>query len=271
MPSLRCRLPDSALLRLVLAALLALPFAAASHASDYSHVCRTADGAYEIDDGMLYRTEDAGMPGKEIPYTTKSETVIRRETGYCLSAEAKGRKFEYESKTYTLGISFKTNGETIETTALCELAADGLPAAYTCDEQVIVSKEGEGIDKSPPREPTAGGRPFWLHNGSILRLEAGKDRRRFTYEVPRKGMREAGAKRGTLLFEGERKGDRYEGTAYVFAKGCAPAPYRVTGNVSLDEQRITMTGQAPRIAEGCRIKGSRKDVLRFDYAPYAGP
>lgn len=259
--------PSAVLLALFCA--LALPAAA----SDYSHVCRTADGAFEIDDGMLYRAEDAGTPGKEIPYTTKGETVIRRETGYCLANEAQGRKFDYESKTYTLRIAFSADGREIETTALCELAADGLPAAYTCDKQVVVSKEGVDAGTNPVPDPAPGpdavGAPLWLHNGSIMRLEAEGDRRRLYYEVPRKGMRKAGAKRGTLLFEGERLGDRYTGTAYIFAKGCRPIPYSVAGGVSLGEQRITMTGQAPRVGQGCRIKGYRNDVLRFDFAPYA--
>ncbi len=250
------------------AAVAAIPGAAL--ASDYSNVCRTADGLYEIDDGTLYRTSEVDQPGREIHYVILSEILVRRETGYCESDEAKGQRFDYQSKTSVLRIKFDADGRSIETTALCELAADGLPAAYNCDRQVVVSKEGSdaGPVTSPPEPPPAEqGNGLWMHNGSIMRLEASGDRRRFVYEVPRKGMRAVGAAEGTLLFEGERDGERYRGTARVFAKGCRPATYKVEGSVSADERTVVLTGRAPRIADNCRIKGYRPDRLVFTYAP----
>src|SRR5262249_30357191 len=76
---------------------------------------------------------------------------------------------------------------------------------------------------SPTPPPT--GAPFvpvtlWSHNESIVRLTAEGASRKFHYEKPRPGIMEAGAFRGTLLFEGHRHGDRYVGTAYVFAGKC---------------------------------------------------
>lgn len=255
----------------------------AAWTSDYMHVCRTADGAYEIDDGALFRSGDNGEARTEIPYATKSETVLWRETGYCLSEAAKGQRFQYESKVYALRISFKDGAGEIETTAICELAADGLPAAYTCDKQVVVTKEELGDRQSrasaepQAKDPltkdplTKDRQSFWMHNGSVMRLEADGARRRFLYEAPRPGMREAGAKRGTVLFAGERQGNRYAGTAYVFARGCAPFPYRVEGPISVDERRVVMRGAAPRVRKGCAAQGTIADRLAFERMPDFAP
>ena len=57
---------------------------------------------------------------------------------------------------------------------------------------------------------------FWLHNGSIMRLHAEGNLRVISYETPSARMRGAGVERGTVLFEGERRGNRYIGQARVF-------------------------------------------------------
>ncbi len=233
-------------------------------ASDYSHVCRTADGNYVIEDDVLYRAADAGTPGSDITFKRISETLLKRETGYCVVNKAGGQRYNYEAKTYTLRIAFKDRDQDIEIDALCELASDGLPAAYICDRQVVVSKEGGS--SSDPATAT-GGTKVWMHNGSVMRLEANGDERRFTYEDPRAGIRKQGARPGTLLFKGTRDGSTYLGTAYIFKAGCDPKAYEVEGEVSGDDHTVTMYGSAPRLNNDCEETGRKDDTLVFTYVP----
>ncbi len=72
----------------------------------------------------------------------------------------------------------------------------------------------------------------WVHNGSILSLEANGATRRFYYQIPRDGLPVTS---GTLLFTGRRVGNRYFGTAYVFSSVCAANSYSVSGSVSEDD------------------------------------
>ena len=70
----------------------------------------------------------------------------------------------------------------------------------------------------------------------------------FAYRDPRPGLRELGIANSSLLFDGRRDGNVISGTAYVFAKGCEPAPYSVTGNIT-NETSILLVGAAPRSRE----------------------
>lgn len=273
----------------LVAALVAGVAAPPANASDYSNVCRTADGAYEIDDGELRSVDPAGKQTPAIPYTRVRETVLAHETGHCLSEAAKGQTFKYEAKSSALRVAFTDGGQKREVDFICELAADGLPAAYNCDRRVVTAKSDGGkgearradatrTSSEPARaaEPRAAAEPAakasvpgrsWLHNGSVMRLEGTGSERRFVYEAPRAGIRKVGAKPGTLLFEGQLDGQRYAGTAYVFAEGCPPQPYPVTGRLSDGGRRVVMTGKAPRLGPSCNATGTRDDTLVFTWKP----
>ena len=237
-------------------------------ASDYLNSCRTADGAYVIEDEVLTRAEADASSGRQIEYETLKTTLLKRETGYCIAKASPGQKYQYESKTYVVRIAFMDYGHRVEIDALCEFAADGLPAAYTCDKQVVTSKEADGaaasggVNQDPPAGPVATN--VWNHNGSRMRLVANGTARTFLYEVPRDGMVKAGAKKGSVLFSGTRDGTTYSGRAYVFKAGCEPQGYAVSGEIAGGERRITLFGQAPRIGDACRVQGTKDDTLVFD-------
>jgi len=98
----------------------------------------------------------------------------------------------------------------------------------------------------------------WTHNGSTMLIsEKGG---RIVYEEPKASI--AGTiKKGTTLFEGRFDGKRIVGTAYVFKKGCEPAPYAVTGRMGDNPgnfgSRIVLTGAAPkRDPASCAIVGT---------------
>ncbi|TGE00620.1 hypothetical protein [Methylobacterium nonmethylotrophicum] len=111
--------------------------------------------------------------------------------------------------------------------------------------------------------PVRSGGSLWEHNSSVVSLEAAGNQRRFYYHRPRAGMGEAGARPGSLLFEGIRSGNRYHGTAYIFAGRCGTYPYRVSGTV-IQDREVVMRGMAPRIDRSdCQVSGQMSDLLVF--------
>src|SRR4051812_25540723 len=83
----------------------------------------------------------------------------------------------------------------------------------------------------------------WLHNGSVINLEANGNAVKMTYVTPRANISTAP---GTLLFEGVKDGSAYRGTAYRFLSGCAPLAYPVTGSLAPDGAAIQLSGDYPK-------------------------
>jgi len=94
------------------------------------------------------------------------------------------------------------------------------------------------------------GESVWDHNGSQMLLQSDGDQRTISYLFPRPGIP---AQPGDILFRGRNNGNFYQGTAYVFRRGCQPAPYQVSGDVS-SRSRFVLRGASPR-RSGCRIIG----------------
>lgn len=110
---------------------------------------------------------------------------------------------------------------------------------------------------------SAAGSSRWLHNGSILVLEVKGYSWQLFYEVPRAGIRKAGAEQGTLLLDGRAEGGVVAGVAYVFAGRCGSFPYKIAGRMKRDGRRVS--GQSPTVDPStCRVSGSRDDELVFD-------
>jgi len=134
-----------------------------------------------------------------------------------------------------------------------------------CDDKPRPSPRPPGPAPIPQTEQRAG--TYWSHNGSIMYLQAviPTGERKFFYSQPTEGMTAAGATPGTLLFDGRRRGNRYEGTAYIFRRNCGAFPYAVSGNVVNDET-VIMTGAKPDVDQvSCRIVGHKPDRLEFRY------
>jgi hypothetical protein len=108
----------------------------------------------------------------------------------------------------------------------------------------------------------------WSHNGSLMRLQAQGNQRWLSYEAPRQQLQAAGVRRGTLLFNGVKSGNRYSGTARVFSKYCPgnPLEYAVEGPVRGDQLQVTVTGTR-EVFRKCRPTGRFKtDTLVFTYS-----
>jgi hypothetical protein len=148
--------------------------------------------------------------------------------------------------------------------------------------QLITTQPGQPLlstNASPSASPSiAANAPpqpsLWDHNGSIVRLEAKGNSRKFIYEVPRQGLLDVGVRQGTLLFEGvNNSGTTYSGTAYIFPRNCRASPYLVDGPIINDGQTVVLKGQAPLIdPQTCRPTGTVEDTLVFNYrAPVSEP
>jgi len=106
-------------------------------------------------------------------------------------------------------------------------------------------------------------RTVWDHNGSLMYLLANGSSREFYYQKPRPGMLDAGAHPGALLFRGQINNEQYSGTAYIFNPRCGAIPFEVNGSIVDNDQRIVLTGQAPRVGRDCRANGTYTSNLEF--------
>jgi hypothetical protein len=94
-------------------------------------------------------------------------------------------------------------------------------------------------------------------------LVANGSSREFYYQKPRSGMLDAGARPGSVLFRGEVKDGQYFGTAYIFNQHCGVIPFDVRGQFYENDERITLTGQAPRVGRNCRAYETYTSNLEF--------
>jgi len=225
-------------------------------AGDYLNACTTADPRFEINDDELYAKSDHTSP---IPYQTLDKTTTSERRGYCV---AKGKRYPFEGRESTMRIRFDYLGSTVETIATCEFASSGLPAAYNCEREVVTFDTGKSAGGDGGASDNCGSGTAWNHNGSDMRLLADGSTRRFVYKRPRSGL---SVRSCDVVFEGEKQGKRYVGTAYVFSKRCGSIGYPVSGPVSKDGLKITLYGEAPRRRNDCSVKGYRDDKLVFEY------
>lgn len=229
-------------------------------ASDYSHLCETIDGTFVMENEALFETgaHRAGS-ATALPYTLVSKTVEAEETGYCTSwaKEATGRRFDFQYRRYIQRIAFQFGGAKRNLEMHCTLEADGLPANFACDRRVITHSRGV-VDKIP----TAAS--LWEHNGSTLALVIEGDQHRLIYREPREGLVANGVRPGTLLFDGQSDGYRYQGRARIFTRSCGELSYAVSGSIKRGGARIVLLGKVPRLDAACRLTGWADDRLVFD-------
>lgn len=97
---------------------------------------------------------------------------------------------------------------------------------------------------------------LWDHNGSSMRfVTPSSGQLSIIYEEPRAGISST-VRSGDVLFSGVRNGNDVYGQAFVFKRGCLPAPYAVRGDVRIINNRLVLTlrGAAPQ-RRGCRVVG----------------
>jgi hypothetical protein len=140
------------------------------------------------------------------------------------------------------------------------VAAIALVAAVA----VAVDAIKEGCTSAQAETQTASAEStVWDHNGSVMYLVANGPSREFHYQKPRAGMLEVGVRPGSLLFRGEIENGEYSGTAYIFNPHCGQIPFQVKGPILDNDERIVLTGQAPRVGRNCRAHESSTSNLEF--------
>lgn len=112
-------------------------------------------------------------------------------------------------------------------------------------------------------------RSLFDHNGSDMRVDPGAGT--IVYEKPKKSI-SGTVKPGALLFKASAPWDPYDdgvvikGTAFVFKKGCEPAPYEVSGRQQ-GWHTLVLKGAAPvREKNGCKVVGYKttgNSTLKF--------
>ena len=243
----------------ILILLIASP---AAKASDYSNECKSADGTYLINDGVL---EKQGEPsGTSRPYRIVADQTLSESEGYCVSAnpESNAAKFGYQSRTWRQTIVVEDEGAKPLTIMMaCELAASGLPAAFNCDRDTVTKSEKS---PRPVQSWEVGARGSWSHNGSAMKLEAVGENRRFIYMNPRVTLLSVGIRPDATLFEGIRSGNTYSGTARYWSKPCGIQDFPVTGTVSADERSVTLSGDAPKLDASCKVISQSPQTLVFE-------
>ena len=250
------------------AAAVFLASAGAAAASDYVHQCRSADGAYVMNDEELraFDSTEGREVGRSIPYKVLGRAVLSKSKGYCIANQApRGqRRFDHAATTYALQVRFRRNGQRIKTFMLCEMASSGLPAGYDCDREVTTVNWTIGKSASGQEAQKTTQASVWLYNGSKMRIVADGARRRIEFETPNARLADNGVVRGDILFEGRREDDRYIGKAYAYKKNCRAKPYSVSGRVEIGERRVVVAGRKPVLNKRCGI-AFRQDVrLVFD-------
>lgn len=231
-------------------------------ASDYSNTCTSRDKRYVVEDGVLYRARDKDRK-ERLVYAVLEEQVLEQRVGYCLArgSEGKESRFGFQMRK-SRRVAFVYDGvKRVRAELDCELASDGLPAAFECGREVVTA---DVRTPAPPRKFAVGARGAWHHNGSVMRLDAIDDLRAFIYMNPRAGLLQENVSAETVLFTGERVGNAYAGTAFVFNRACGQLEYAVRGRVEDDEHRVVLQGQAPIVGPGCKVAGTRPDTLVFE-------
>jgi hypothetical protein len=114
--------------------------------------------------------------------------------------------------------------------------------------------------------PANGGESIWMHNSSMVRWVSSGEARWIYYVDPRPGLP---VQPDTLLFEGQRLGNRLVGTAYVFSSACPPTPYTVEG-IIYSETDVSLYGAVPVVdTDSCDVVDytwdSHNSALRFHY------
>jgi hypothetical protein len=132
---------------------------------------------------------------------------------------------------------------------------------------ILCATPAIGAAAAPPVEEALDELLSYDHNGSTVNVDT--DGGVITYARPKRSIADTIAV-GAVLFQGHigEPGNRkpINGTAYAFKKGCAPAPYPVTGAWT-NKISFVLRGAGP-VRKGCEVTGyspsSPHAVLKFE-------
>lgn len=144
----------------------------------------------------------------------------------------------------------------------------------TCNDEgklvLAADDKGTQVISDDDAQAMVNNREIFDHNGSAMIIDP--DAGTIIYRDPKKAI--AGTvKSGALLFKANAGWDPYDdtavikGVAYVFKKGCEPAPYEVSGRQH-GWHTLVLKGPAPvREKTGCKVIGYKNNgnsTLKFE-------
>jgi TPR repeat protein len=106
---------------------------------------------------------------------------------------------------------------------------------------------------------------YWKNDASIMRLDATGVSRKFIFFKPSGDQMKAGAKVGSLRFDGQISGDGYSGTAFSYSEKCGRERFPVSGQIENNGARVILSGKSPQMDGDCREIGKTAQTLVFDF------
>jgi len=106
---------------------------------------------------------------------------------------------------------------------------------------------------------------YWKNRMSIMRLDATGVSRKFIFFKPSPDQMKAGAKVGSLLFDGQISGKDYVGSAFSYSEKCGREQFPVSGQIKNNASRVILTGMSPLMDRNCRRIGKIKKALVLDF------
>ncbi len=146
--------------------------------------------------------------------------------------------------------------------ANCRTGA-GTPVARAAADSSTHSRAAQAPGANSSQAARMPIREFWSFNGSVLRMVAEGNSRKFFYVQLDPKAEAAGAQGGDLFLEATWSDQGFFGTVYGFEGRCGRVPYRVDGTVRDNNQRLDMQGQRPRVDGNCATAGTVLDALTF--------
>ncbi len=116
--------------------------------------------------------------------------------------------------------------------------------------------------------PRGGPKSFWDHSGSLMFLKADGNKRAFFYKNPRRILKAAGIRDGSLLFHGKIAGGNYLGKMRKFSRRCGTIEFPVRGIVNNNNGniRVIFRSNVPtRNIRTCQTTGSKRKTLVFKF------
>jgi hypothetical protein len=105
---------------------------------------------------------------------------------------------------------------------------------------------------------------YWTQGESVMRLDAVGVSRKFFFYTPSNAELKAGAKPGSLRFDGQISGTGYTGTAFLYSAKCGRSAISVSGQIENNDGRVILSGRTPQLDADCREIGRVDRKLVFD-------
>jgi hypothetical protein len=213
------------------------------------------------------RVAEAGDARGALALAATYDPIVLARTGANGAIPDVGKAREQYVKARDLG----SPDAALRLEALASRSAAGVGSRESAIPGAVLASAGkEALDEaaaqnSPSSKAPAPGGTYWKSDGSIMRLEATGIKRKFFFYKPSDVELNAGAKTGSLRFDGQISGKGYTGTAFLYSDKCGRSAFRVSGEIENSDSRVILSGRPPHLDNDCRKIGRTDQTLIFDF------